>query len=112
MCDQYDALVTALTALEDIRFTQYEWATRPTDDFGTVQIDFEGAPDLGDGHKVDRALEGSVDLFLHALARAKVEEVVGVLTDVLGDSWHLNSVQYEHETGLLHMEWVFAVVMD
>lgn len=107
----YDSLVAALTALQDIDFTQYEWATRPSGDFGTVQLDFEAPADVGDNGKRDRAMAGSVDLFLHSINRTKITEVETILENILGSEWSLNSIQYETETGLLHFEWAFQVVI-
>lgn len=106
--EQYEALLTALSALP-IPFAEYEWATRPTSDFGVVALDVgysKGASDNGTRYEV---LEGSVDLFLHAKNAEKVASVETVLETVCKSSWELNSVQYEEDTRLLHYEWVFRV---
>ena len=39
-----------------------------------------------------------------------VEEIEETLTEVLGNSWELNSTAYENSTGLFHVEWVFQVM--
>jgi len=36
-----------------------------------------------------------------------VEEI---LTEICGDSWRLNSIQHERDTGLFHVEWVCDVL--
>ena len=59
----YEDLVAALKAIDGVQFAEYEWKTRPTGNFGTVQLDFEAESDDGDDLKQDRAWEGSVDLF-------------------------------------------------
>ena len=105
----YDALVTALKALTGISFTEDGWATRPHGDFGSVQIDFEAKADRGDDRKIDRAFEGSVDLFLHKPNRTKLHAVETALENNVGSSWQMNSRQYETDTGLTHYEWVFQI---
>ena len=103
----YEELVTKLKAIEGVEFAEYEWRTRPNGNFGTVQIDFEAEDDEGDDSKQDRAWEGSVDLYTHGKQMETVTAVESVLAEVCGASWYLNSEQYEHETGLIHREYVF-----
>ena len=76
-----------------------------------VQLDFEAGHLDGDGGKTDRAWEGSVDLFFPKLSERSelIDEIEETLTEIVGDSWELNSTQYETGTGLFHMEWVFQV---
>ena len=105
----YETLKTALLALTDISFCEWAWKTRPRGDYGTIRLDFEVDADNGDNSKVDRAWEGSVDLFLHAPDGTKEAEVETQLEAVCGNSWTENSRQYEAETGLLHIEWTFQV---
>ena len=105
----YDELVRELQAINGVQFTEYEWRTRPKGNFGTVQLDFEAADDEGDDCHQDRAWEGSVDLFTHGKEMQIVAAVEGVLENVCGASWYLNSEQYEHETGLIHREFVFQL---
>lgn len=105
----YEELVSQLKEIDGCPFTEYEWKTRPSGPYGVVQIDFEVPSDDGDGLKLDRAMQGSVDLFTRGKAPALVAAVEDILTDVCGDSWELNSEQYERETGLIHREWVFEL---
>ena len=37
----------------------------------------------------------------------RIEET---LEEVCGNSWALNSTQYENDSGLFHVEWVFQVM--
>lgn len=113
MPSEYEALVAALK-LTSVPFQEYGWKNRPEGAYGVVQLDFEAGTLNGDGGKQDRAWEGSVDLFYPKLTdRADlVEEVEETLAEVLGDSWNMNSTQYETGTGLFHVEWVFQVVND
>ena len=108
MPSEYEALVAALK-LTDIPFAEYEWKTRPEGAYGVVQLDFEAGQLNGDGTKLDRVWEGSVDLFYPRLADRTdlIDAIEETLTEILGNAWELNSTQYEHETGLFHVEWVF-----
>ena len=105
----FDTLVTKLKAIQGLQFAEYEWATRPAGDFGTVQLDFEAEVDPGDDMKQDSAWEGSVDLFTHGRQTTKQAAVESVLDECCESSWYLNSEQYEHETGLVHREYVFQL---
>lgn len=113
MPTEYMTLVAALKLL-DIPFAEYGWATRPEGAYGVVSLDFESGSHDGDGLKLDRSWEASVDIFFYKLTdrtdlMAAVEET---LTDVCGDSWELNSASYETETGLFHVEWVCRLFGD
>ena len=105
----YDELVRQLKAIRNVSFTEYEWKTRPNGNFGTVQLDFEAADDIGDDQKIDRAWEGSVDLYTHGKEMMIVAAVETALESVCSGSWYLNSEQYERETGLIHREFVFQI---
>ena len=105
----FDTLVGLLKAIQDVQFAEYEWKTRPAGNFGTVQLDFEAEDDNGDDGKQDRAWEGSVDLFTHGKEMIIVAAVESALETVCEGSWYLNSEQYEHETGLIHREFVFQI---
>lgn len=105
----YDTLVNKLQSLSGVEFAEYEWRTRPAGDFGTVQLDFEAKSDDGDDLKQDRAWEGSVDLFTQGNKWTIVAAVESVLAELFGNSWYLNSTQYERETGLIHREFVFQM---
>ena len=105
----FDTLVTLLKAIEGVQFAEYEWKTRPNGNFGTVQLDFEAADDNGDDIHQGRAWEGSVDLFTHGKEMLIVSAVESALETVCEGSWYLNSEQYEHETGLIHREFVFQL---
>lgn len=105
----FDELVRQLQGIPGVQFTEYEWKTRPAGNHGTVQLDFEAADDNGDDRKVDRAWEGSVDLFTHGKAMLIVAAVETVLENVCSGSWYLNSEQFERETQLVHREFVFQI---
>lgn len=105
---EYEALVAALK-LTSVPFAEYGWKNRPEGAYGAVQLDFAAGSLDGDGAKQDRAWEGSVDLFYPKLSDRTdlIEEIEETLEEVVGNRWELNSTQYETETGLFHVEWVF-----
>ena len=105
----FDALVTELQGISGVQFREYEWKTRPDGNYGTVQIDFEAEIDNGDDGRQDRAFEGSLDLFTRGKEMMIVAAVETALEKHCSGSWYLNSEQYEHDTGLIHREFVFQL---
>ena len=108
MPSEYEALVAALK-LTSTPVAEYGWKTRPEGAYYVVQLDFESGQLNGDGEKLERSWEGSLDLFYPKLTDRDdlIAEAEETLTEVLGNSWSLNSTQYETGTGLFHVEWVF-----
>ena len=107
MPTEYEALVEKLKKTE-IPFVEYEWKNRPDSTYGVVSLDFEDGSEEGDGEKIDRTWQASVDVFLTRLSeRESVQSTIeGVLREVCGSGWRLNSIQYETNTRLFHYEWV------
>jgi len=111
MPSEYAALVAALK-LSTTPIAEYAWKTRPEGAFRVISLDFESGSLNADGEKIDRSWEGSVDLFYPKLTDRDdlIEETEEILTEILGNSWELNSTQYETGTGLFHVEWTFTVL--
>lgn len=124
MPEEYTALVQALKGMEQaedptqqtpvmvsLPMAEDEWYTRPdTVSYGIVALDFEDDQLHGDGIKLDRSWEGSVDLFSMVRGGAGwVPLIENVLTNHCGGSWSLNTHAYERDTGLFHWEWVFRI---
>lgn len=111
MPNEYEALVAALK-LTDIPFAEYAWKKRPEGTYGVISLDMESGSLDGDEEKLDRAWEASVDVFHQRIADRDsiVETIEEVLTEICGDGWELNSIQYENGTGLFHIEWVCEVI--
>ena len=105
----YDQLVESLKEIPNVRFSEYAWKTRPTGNYGTVQVDFEAEDDIGDDIKQDRAYEGSIDLYTSGKGMMIAGAVESVLETFCEGCWSLNSIQYEMNTGLLHREFVFQL---
>ena len=105
---EYETLVAALK-LTEIPFAEYGWKARPEGTYGVVSLESEADQLDGDGLKLDRVWEGSIDLYYPKLSDRTdlIDAVEETLTEILGNSWALNSTQYENGTGLFHVEWVF-----
>ena len=108
MPSEYAALVAALR-LTSTPVAEYGWKTRPEGAYYVVQLDGEAGSLNGDGAKLERSWEGSLDLFYPKLTDREdlISEAEEILAEVFGSSWYLNSTQYENDTGLFHVEWVF-----
>ena len=113
MPDEYKALVAALKET-GIPFEEYGWKKRPEGAYGTITLDMEADSEEGDGEKLDRSWEASVDVFFSRLDDRKtmIKTVEDAIRSVCGSSWELNSTQYETQTRLFHVEWVCEVMGD
>lgn len=71
--------------------------------------DSQGDSVSGDGAMVHQAISGTVDLFSADLDDVVLPMKVQEALNSGGIAWRLNSVQYEDDTGLKHLEWVWKV---
>lgn len=108
MPSEYEALVAALK-LTSYPVAEYGWRTRPEGTYLVTGLDYESGAVNADGGKQDRSWGGSVDAYFRMLSER--DEIIGVVEEILeeifGDSWEMNSLQHEHDTGYFHIEWVF-----
>ena len=111
MPSEYEALVAALK-LTSTPVAEYGWKTRPDGAYYVVQLDFEAGQLNADGEKQDRSWEGSLDLYYPKLTDRNdlIDQTEEILEEVFGASWYLNSTQYERDSGLFHVEWVFEAL--
>lgn len=71
------------------------------------------AEDAGNDFEADNLHEesvdqGTIDLYTLQENDPLVESIPAALNNV-GCAWYKNSTQFEEETGLIHVEWVFEV---
>jgi len=101
-----DELVTALNATE-LKFAHFGWSKAPKGDYGVYAED--GANDLvaGNVHS-ERVVEGTIDYFTRDASMAAKATIEAALNGV-PVAWRLNSIQFENDTGYIHLEWVFQV---
>lgn len=64
-----------------------------------------------DNHKSEQRIVGTIDLFTKTEFDPIADQVQETLDD-LGLTWTLESVQYEEETNLIHMEWRWGVITN
>ena len=103
MPNEYEALVAALK-LTDIPFAEYGWRTRPEGAYGVISLEMEADQLNGDGAKLDRVWEGSIDLYYQKLSDRTdlieaVEEAGGKTAVMLADGVHSRAFQ-KRERGL------------
>ena len=104
----FEQLLALLQATE-IPFAAYGWDNAPSGMYGVVSLDSGAGTLAGDQKIIAQAVEGTVDLYLRDISTTNPKTVQGVLNDLDGCAWRLNSIQYEDETGLIHWEWVFQL---
>ena len=109
----YEALVAALKAT-DIPFEEYGWKTRPQGIHGVITPDMEADSLDGDGEKLDRSWDTSIDVFFTRKAdrRTVITTVENILRNHCGSCWIMNSSQYETTTRLFHIEWTCETTGD
>lgn len=67
----------------------------------------DSAADLeANGLHIERATEGTVDLFTRDYSDAAKDPVESVFESMPGIVWHLNTIQFEEDTKYVHYEWV------
>ena len=104
---EYDTLKAALAAL-DIPFAEDAWTQRPGPPYGVYALENAANAIWADGCMSEQALSGSIDVF--ALEDTlELRHTIERTLNACGISWAFNSHQYEDDTQLHHLEWVFEV---
>ena len=123
-----DELIEALKAT-GYAWAHFGWSKAPDGDYGVYAED--GANDLiASGKHCERVIRLTVDYFTRAVDRRVVYAADGQLYDTLQTglyswfdahpaktaienafescrcAWYLNSIQFEPDTGYVHIEWV------
>ena len=88
-------------------FAHYGWSKAPDGDYGVYAEN--GAEDFiaNDVH-LESALTGSLDYFTRD-ASGTPKTVIENAINSLGIAWHLNTVQFEDDTGYIHYEWIWGI---
>lgn len=102
-----DSLKTALLTVTN-RVYRYTAISSPTFPYIVWQDEFESGSLSGDGRKIGRILEGSIDLYSKQPDHAFINAIEKALNDA-GICFRLNSIQYEKDTKVIHHEWVFEI---
>ena len=100
-------LISALNAT-GLAFAHFGWSRAPEGDYGVYAED--GANDLiaGNVHS-ENVIEGTVDFFTRDATLACKATIEAALNGC-GAAWYLNSIQFEDDSGYIHLEWVFQVM--
>lgn len=70
----------------------------------------DGSDDFAaDNRHVEKAVTGTTDLFTRQEFDPWREQFEQELDKAPEISWGLNSIQFEHDTGFWHYEWVWSV---
>jgi len=102
MPDKIEQLEQAL-ALTGYEFAHHGWSRAPGTEYGTWSE--ESADDLlGNGRHIERATVVTIDLFTRDASRTPRQKVEEQL-EALGCPWRLDSINYESDTGLIHLYW-------
>ena len=98
----------AALAATQLPFAFSAWSEAPAGDYGVYTPD--GANDLeaNDQH-AEKAITGTVDYFVRGKGATEMALIETALESVCGLAWRLESVQYENDSGYLHLEWAFEV---
>lgn len=100
-------VATALLTVTN-RVYRYTAISSPTFPYIVWQDDFESGGLSGDGRKIGRILEGSIDLYSKTADSPFINAIEKALNDA-GICFRLNSIQYERDIKVIHHEWVFEI---
>ena len=65
----------------------------------------------GNDRTLDQVVQGTIDYFTRDEYDPVLKEVQEKLND-LGVAWRWSSVQHEQETGYIHYEWIWEMILD
>ena len=74
------------------------------------QENTQGNTGYGDGKPTTKTIDGTIDYFTLTEYDSNKELIEQALID-LGIAWRLNSIQYEDDTGYIHYEWTWEMII-
>lgn len=102
----FERIKTELEAT-GIPIAHFAWQNAPESEYLVYAED--GAEDfIADNHHAEKSVTGTVDLFTRDDTGGSKTTVEAAL-EASGAAWYLNSIQYEEETGYIHMEWAVSL---
>jgi len=106
-------LVDIKTALLTVSARVYRYTAPATPTFPYIVWAEDNESDnlSGDGRKLGKVIEGTVDLFSKVADDAYIQAIETALNNA-GICYRLNSTQYEPDTKIIHTEWVFDIEME
>ena len=109
MPENQDGIARLAAALEatGYPFAHFGWSRAPEGTYGEWAE--ETGSDLGaNGHHAERGTTVTVDLFTRDGSRTPRDTIEAVL-NALPVAWRLDSINYEPDTGLVHLYWRVGV---
>lgn len=100
-------LVDALNLLTDIPFTEWAWSEAPADGYGVVTADGQSELKADADPAAEKMLTGYVDVFIKATDPDPTEDVEDAMR-AIGVWFRMESIQFEPETGFIHIEWRYT----
>ena len=97
-------IVTVLTVITGIPFTEWAWSEAPADRYGVVTVDGQSELKANADPVAEKMLTGYVDVFVKA-SDADPRDAVETALKMIGVWFRMESIQFEPESGLLHFEW-------
>lgn len=101
-----DALVTALEAT-GLPFAHYGWSKAPKGDYGVYAEWGENTLYAGNRHG-ERVTQGSVHYFTRD-SSGSFKDMIEAALDIAGAAWYLDTIQFEEDTGYIHLEWAWEL---
>lgn len=92
-------------------FAHFGWSRAPAGDYG-VWSEEQGADFVANGGHAETGTELIVDLFTRQEGREPRQRIETILDAFPSLSWHLDSVQFEIETGYVHWQWRLFAYSD
>ena len=97
-------IVTVLTVITGIPFTEWAWSEAPADRYGVVTVDGQSEFRADADPVAEKVLTGYADVYVKASDTDPRKDVETALK-MIGVWFRLESIQFEPESGLLHLEW-------
>ena len=86
-------------------FTHFAWSHAPSSDYGVWAEEYGTELKAGD-IVVEQVMNGYVDYFTRDDSDAPRTTIQNAMTNA-GIVWHLDTVQYEEDTGYIHYTWEY-----
>lgn len=100
-----DAIATLQASPTNYKFAHFAWSHAPAGDYGTWAEEY-GTEFKAGGVVAEQAMNGYVDYFTRDDTGAPKTAIEKAMTDE-GIVWHLDTVQYENDTGFIHYTWEY-----
>lgn len=95
----------AIAALQEdgFQFAHFSWSHAPEGDYGTWEEN-AGTEFMAEDAVAEQVMNGYVDYFTRDNTSAPRSAIQSAMTNA-GVIWHLDTVQFEDDTGYIHYTW-------